>query len=158
MKKILLSVILLAAGITLRAQTLTVNGLVNKPLQLTAADLSKMPQQTITAADKDGKTHQYSGVPLFEILKAAGVPSGKELHGNNLAKYLLAQASDGYKVVFALPEIDTTFNNRVFLLTTLMDGKPLPAGQGPYRLVVKDEKRPARWIRELTTLTIGEIK
>jgi DMSO/TMAO reductase YedYZ molybdopterin-dependent catalytic subunit len=159
MKKLFSGCAVLFACITAaHAQTITVNGLVAKPLQLTAADINKMPQQTITATDKDGKAHQYSGVPLYVVLKAAGAPAGKEIHGSNLARYLLAKASDGYAVVFALPELDTSFNTRPVLLATKMDGKPLPEGVGPFRIVVKDEKRPARWIRQLTTLTIGEIK
>jgi hypothetical protein len=40
------------------------------------------------------------------------------------------------------------------VLAFLKDGKPLDAKEGPYRIVVPDEKRLARWVRQVTTLKI----
>jgi hypothetical protein len=67
---------------------------------------------------------------------------------------LLVEAADGYRVLFALPEIDPAFTDKRVVLAFLKDGKPLDAKEGPYRIVVPDEKRMARWVRQVTTLKI----
>jgi hypothetical protein len=55
----------------------------------------------------------------------------------------LVEAADGYRVVIALPEIDPAFTNKQILLAFLRDGKPLDQKEGPYRIVIPDEKRMA---------------
>jgi DMSO/TMAO reductase YedYZ molybdopterin-dependent catalytic subunit len=57
-------------------------------------------------------------------------------------------------VVFALPELDPEFATQTILLAYQVDGKPLPAGEGPFRVVVPQEKKPARWIREVTAIKV----
>jgi len=131
-----------------------VEGEVTKPLTLYVSDLSKMNRVDIIRKDRDEKDHTFSGVSLHEILKLAGVTVGKELHGENLSKYLLARAGDGYEVLFSLAELDPEFTNRVVILADQMDGKPLAAGKGPFRIVVPEEKKPARCIFEVTNLIV----
>jgi hypothetical protein len=38
------------------------------------------------------------------------------------------------------------------------DGKPLSDKEGPFRIVAPDEKRPARWVRQVTALKIREAQ
>lgn len=135
-----------------------VEGEVTKPLTLYPADLAKMNRVEAVLKDRDGKTATYSGVSVYEILKSAGVTLGKELHGENLSKYLLVRAGDGYEVLFSLAELDPDFSNKFVILADQVDGKPLPAGKGPFRFVVPDEKRPARSIFEVTNLIIRFAK
>lgn len=151
---ILLTCGLVKAQTTTNTHIITVEGEVLKPLSLSSIDIAAMKHMDIQTKDKDGVTHVYSGVPLSEILTMAGVSLGKELRGKNLAKLLLVKASDGYEVVFALPEIDPEFSDKVILLADKMDGKSLAAGIGPFRIVVPEEKRQARWIREVTILKV----
>jgi DMSO/TMAO reductase YedYZ molybdopterin-dependent catalytic subunit len=80
------------------------------------------------------------------------------LKGKRLASYLLVEAADGYRVVMALPEIDPAFTDRETVLAFLKNGKPLDEHQGPYRLVIPDEKRMARWVRQVTALRIVDIQ
>lgn len=128
---------------------LTVGGDVKAPLTLSVQDLAAMPRATVQLKGEKS-TVEYTGVPVHEILKRAGVPSGKELHGPALASYLLVEAKDGYQVVFALPEVDPAFTDKVVLLADTADGKPLGEGQGPFRLVVPGDKRGARGARMVT--------
>jgi hypothetical protein len=53
------------------------------------------------------------------------------------------EAADGYRVVIALPELDPAFTDKQILLAFLKDGKPLNDKEGPYRIVIPDEKRMA---------------
>lgn len=140
------------------AQTLTISGEVTKPLTLQPADLKGMPHTDVTAKDRDGKEHTYSGVPLVDLLKQAGATVGSELRGENLSKFLVVKAIDGYEVLFALPEVDPEFATRTIILADSVDGAPLPQGVGPYRVVVPGEKKPARWIREVKALEVRFAK
>jgi len=135
-------------------QTITIEGEVQRPLKLTVADLARYPASEIKAKDRDGKQHTFKGTLLSVVLDSAGVTLGKELRGENLAKYVLITARDNYQVIYALPEIDPEFTTNTVLLTTHVDGKPLPKGEGPFRIVNPADKKPARWIREIRTIKI----
>jgi hypothetical protein len=75
-----------------------------------------------------------------------------------MALCLLVQAADEYRVVFALPELDPAFTDKQIVLAFLKDGKALDGREGPYRLVIPDEKRMARWARQVTTLKIVDVQ
>ena len=68
------------------------------------------------------------------------------------------EAADGYRVVIALPEIDPAFTNTQILFACLRDGKPLDEKQGPHRIVIPDEKRMTRSVRQVTTLKIVDVR
>jgi len=48
----------------------------------------------------------------------------------------------------------TAFTDRRILLVDRRDGKDLSSAEGPFRIVVPGEKRHARWIRNVTALSI----
>ena len=139
-----------------KAQTASVKigGDVTSPMTINDDDLHKYAQTTVIRKDHDGKDHTYTGVILSEILKKAGATLGPDLKGKNLAKYVLITASDNYQVVFALAELDKAFTDRTIILADQVDGKPLPSGEGPFRIIVHDEKKPARCIREVTDIKV----
>jgi DMSO/TMAO reductase YedYZ molybdopterin-dependent catalytic subunit len=141
-----------------KGPSVKVTGELTTPLDLAYADLQQFKQTEITRKDKDNKDHIYSGVLLSAILSKAGVTMGKELRGKNLAKYILISASDGYQVVFALAELDDEFTDRKIILADQMDGRPLPAADGPFRVIVQDEKRPARCIKLVTGIKVEVAK
>jgi arsenic resistance protein ArsH len=135
-----------------------VTGEVTTPLTLTAADLAAMPQTEDSAKDKQGVMHRYSGVAIADILNKAGVTTGSQLRGKNMAKYLLVSCADGYQVVFSLAELDQSITDRVVILADKEEGKPLAAGVGPFKLIVPGEKKPARNCFQVTTLMVGVAK
>jgi DMSO/TMAO reductase YedYZ molybdopterin-dependent catalytic subunit len=141
-----------------QAPTVKVLGEVLNPLTLSATDLAAMPRTTVSAKDKQGVSHSFSGVAVSEIFNKAGVTTGKQLRGENLAKYLLVTCADGYQVVFSLAELDSAFTDRVVILADQEEGKPLPASTGPFRLIVPGEKKPARNCFQVTTLVIRFAK
>jgi DMSO/TMAO reductase YedYZ molybdopterin-dependent catalytic subunit len=134
--------------------SLAIGGEVAHPLRLSAEDLGRLPRLTVHAKDHDGKDVEYSGVSLTEVLKLAAIPTGEDIKGPWLAKYLLVSAADGYRAVFALPELSPSFTNALVLLADQRDGKPLSAAEGPLRLVLPGEKRQARWVRQVLSLTL----
>jgi len=99
----------------------------------------------------------FEGVSLADVLKLGGVETGK-MKGPQMTQALLLEAADGYKVVFALAEIDPDFATREILLAVKRDGKPLDEKQGPFRIVAPGDKRPARWIRQVTSIKVITVK
>ena len=136
------------------SQSISIEGEVQKPLKLTLTDLEHYPSTEVKTKDREGKEHIYKGTLLSVVLDSSGVTLGQNLRGENLVKYVLVTAADNYQVLYALAEIDPEFSSNTVLLTTHVDGKLLPKGDGPFRLVNPSDKRPARWIREITSIKI----
>jgi len=156
------SVFLTAPGVaqttaSVEPASLIIAGAVERPLELKMSDLEKMPHTRVEVKDHDGNPATYEGVSLVDLLKAAGAPVGEKLRGAGMASYVLAQAKDGYRVVFALPELDPEFTDAKALVASALNGKPLPEGQGPLRIVAPQDKRPARWIRMLQRIEVVKI-
>jgi hypothetical protein len=148
---------LLALVATLPAQTLQVVRADGTSATLTAAQIAALPHVTVNVRDHDTPA-QFDGVPLSAVLKLAGIGTGGQMRGPQLTQALLVEAADGYKVVFALAEIDPDFATREILLADKRDGKPLDDKQGPFRIVAPGDKRPARWIRQVTAFKIVSVK
>ncbi len=137
------------------AAELKVSGAVSTPLTLTVADLKAMPRKTLTVVNPhDKKTEKYNGVALEEILRRAGAPQGEALRGPAMVMYVLAEAADGYRVVFSLAELDSGIAGSEVIVADTMDGAPLGDKLGSFRLVAPHEKRPARWVRMLRSITV----
>jgi DMSO/TMAO reductase YedYZ molybdopterin-dependent catalytic subunit len=137
---------------------LAVTGDVPTPLTLSAADLAAMPREHFELAEQDGEKITYEGVPLQEILKKAGISFGHDLRGKALAGYVLAEASDGYEVVFSLGELDPGLGGEKVIVADKRDGKPLFPYQGPVRLVVTGDKEGARSVRMLQKLEVVKLR
>jgi DMSO/TMAO reductase YedYZ molybdopterin-dependent catalytic subunit len=152
--------LLLGSGV-LAAQDATpkvqVTGAVKQSLTLTAEDLAKMPRGTVKTTSS-GMATIYEGVWVHEVLKRAGAPQGAALRGKALAGYVLAEAQDGYQVVFSLGELDPAFIDNEILLADTANGKALFGSQGRFRLVVPKEKPGARSVRMLTKLEVVHLR
>ena len=134
-----------------------VTGAVKQPLTLTAESLAKMPRATVKTTSRGIET-AYEGVWLTDILRQAGVPQGEQLRGRALAGYVLAQARDGYQVVFSLAELDPSFVDGGVLLADTANGKPLFGEQGRFRLIAPHDKPGARSLRLLTRLEVVSLR
>ena len=139
-------------------QCVKVSGQGIQPRQYCAKELDAFPRINAVLKDHDGKETSYSGYPLQTLLARAGVASGKQLHGSNMAQYLLVKCTDGYQVLFSLAELDSSFTNRVPVLADRINGKPLPADRGPFRLIVPGEKRPARSCYQVAELVVKDAR
>jgi len=137
---------------------LTITGDVEHPLSLSLDDLSKMPRTTLKVTNPhENKDETFEGVALSELLKQAGVPQGAKLKGAAMPTYVIAEAADGYRVIFSLAELDADFQDSGVIVADRMDGKPLDDNAGPLRLVAPHDKRPARWIRMLQSIKVVTV-
>jgi len=162
MKRLCLFFVLLFALVfssaSLQAQQLTVQADSGKQVVLSRADLEALPHIKVTASEHSSGPVVFEGVSLKSVLEKAGVTFGEAMKGPRLANCLLVEAADGYRVVLALPELDPAFTDKQTALVFLRDGKPLGEKEGPYRIVIPDDKRMARWVRQVTALKIVEVK
>ena len=125
---------------------------------LSRADLEALPHVKVTASEHGSASVSFEGVTLNSVLEKAGVTFGESMKGKRLTNCLLVEAADGYRAVIALPELDPAFTDKQTVLAFLRDGKPLGDKEGPYRIVIPDEKRMARWVRQVTTLKIVDVQ
>jgi DMSO/TMAO reductase YedYZ molybdopterin-dependent catalytic subunit len=154
---LLIGLLLAALAVAQEASSsLRVTGAVQHELTLTADELAKMPCATAKFTSH-GQESVYQGVWLHEVLQRAGVPQGKELRGKALAGYVLAEAQDGYRVVFSLAELDPSFIDNEILLADTANGKPLSGVEGRFRIIVPKDKPGARSVRMLTKLEVVQV-
>jgi hypothetical protein len=157
----LILIVLLALPSIARAQTaapgaavLHVTGTNAQSIELSARDLDAMARDTVNVVDEKGTHVAYEGVPVIEILRRVAAPTGHDIRGKAMTLYLLVSASDGYHAVFALAELDPDFGDRHILLVDRRDGEALSPKEGPFRIIAPDDKRHARWVRNVTSLSI----
>lgn len=124
-------------------------------IKISLQDLSRMPRLTLDVREPHkGEMQHYEGVRLSDLLAKAGVPLGEKLRGRGLTTYVVARASDGYAVVYSIAELDPAMTDNQVIVADTMNGKLLEPKEGPLKIVVPGDKRPARWIRMLTDLRI----
>lgn len=161
MRRLSLSSILVAAlfnAIALQCQQLTVQTEAGKQVVLSRVDLESLPHLKAAASEPSSAPVVFEGVTLKSALEKAGVGFGESMKGKRLSSCLLVEAADGYRAVIALPELDPAFTNKQTLLAFLRDGKELSEQEGPYRIVIPDEKRMARWVKQVTKLKIVDVQ
>ncbi len=124
------------------------------PVALSLADFRALPHVTVKVNNGHSNTMEtYSGVPLDTLLEKVNAPLGKELRGKAMTSYVIASGSDGYSVVLSLAEVDPNFRDAQVLVADTREGQPL-GSSGPFQLVVPGDKRPARWVRNLISITL----
>jgi DMSO/TMAO reductase YedYZ molybdopterin-dependent catalytic subunit len=166
----LLVAILFCTGVSTQAQEVKppkpsrgpadfkISGAVTTPLDLTVADLKSMPRKTLRVENPHSKkTEVYEGVLVEDLLQKAGVPQGEQLRGQALATYVLVEAADNYRVLFSLAEFNSSFQDSEIIVADTLDGGPIPGALGPLRVVSPHEKRPARWVEMVKSLTVVKV-
>jgi hypothetical protein len=130
---------------------LTLDG---KATTLSISELSAMPQTTITVHNEHTKTDEtYSGVLLGALLAKYGLPVDKTTHQKMLRSYLLAEGTDKYWVLYSVTEIEGSEHNGAVIVATSMGSKPL-GEDGQFKLVDSEDKKPQRWVRNLSAITV----
>ncbi len=153
------SVFLLACSSLFAADTNHLVVRVNdaSPVDMSAADLQALPRHK-AALTNHGTTANYEGVLVADVLRKAGVDFGKGLHGKQLSTYVSAIGSDGYEVVYALADFDTTVNDSEIMVADKQDGNALSEKDGPLRIVAPHDKKPARSVRMLKEIDVVQLR
>jgi hypothetical protein len=141
------------------AGVLTIDAGPNEHVVLTPAQLKAYPHQSVTIVNyRTKKSETYSGVPLMDLLAPLGVPHGARMMGPKVAKYVVATGADGYKSVLSLGEVDPAFHSGVVLVADSLDGQPLDAKTGPFRLVVSEDRNQTRGVWGLVEIDVRQVE
>jgi DMSO/TMAO reductase YedYZ molybdopterin-dependent catalytic subunit len=137
--------------------TLRIDGMVDRELELTFAELLRMPltendMTLVCVSNSVGGTYagnaRWLGVPLAGLLRRAGVKAG--------ADQVLSSATDGMTI--STP-VATIMDGREALLAVGMNGQPLPIAHGfPARMLVPGlygYVSATKWVTRLTLTTFA---
>jgi hypothetical protein len=100
---------------------------------------------------------QYAGVPLADLLAKVGVPAGEDVRGKLFLVGIVALGADGYGVLYSLAEVDPAIHTGEVIVADTLDGQKL-SKDGAYKMVSSEERRPARWVRNLTSISVVKVE
>jgi DMSO/TMAO reductase YedYZ molybdopterin-dependent catalytic subunit len=142
----------------------TLDGLVERPGRLDAAGMARFERHEVDTetTGAHGSTAvvraRYGGVRLFDLIEDAGPKLDLSLREDFLSKLVVARGREGYTAVIAGGEIDPRFMAGEVLVASARDGQPLPADEGPYRLVVPYDLAPGRFVARLASLELVDAR
>lgn len=123
---------------------------------LSAAALRLLPRQRAQATEH-GRQVTFEGVELRAVLRIGGITPTDSLRGALLRRVVTVVGADGYRVVFALSELDPSIGARRAIVADRQDGVALAAPAGPHRLIVEQDARPTRWVRGVVRLEVSDL-
>src|SRR5277367_6656799 len=136
---------------------LTIRTWDGKTLTLAPSDLAALPHKSVAVFNAHTKANEtYSGVPLAELLSKVGVPLGESVRGKLFMIGIVAQGTDSYGVLYSLAEVDPAIHTGDVIVADTLDGQKLTK-DGAFKMVSSEEKRPARWVRNLTSISVVKV-
>jgi hypothetical protein len=137
---------------------LILRGLDGKTVSLTPEDVAALPHKTVSVFNSHTKANEsYSGVALADLLAKIGVPHGEEVKGKLFMTAVIAEGTDKYSVLYALAEVDPSIHTGDVIVADSVDGQKL-GKEGAFKMVSTEERRPARWVRNLIEISVIEVK
>jgi hypothetical protein len=137
---------------------LTVRGLDGKTLTLSPDELVALPHKTVAVFNAHTKANEkYSGVALADLLAKVDVPLGEKVKGRLFMTAVIAEGTDNYRVLYSLAEVDPAIHTGDVIVADSVDGQKL-GKDGAFKMVSTEERRPARWVRNLTHISVVEVK
>lgn len=148
------------------SRSLEVSGMVRKPMTLTVDALRALPATEFGEtpifcgrAEPKHVVEGFRGVLLRDLLVAAEVIDDDVRHSSNYM-YVVADATDDYKVVFSLHEIRNTAVGDGILVFYEKNGVPLNTGEGLIALISLADanrcNRHVRWLNRIEVRRLGE--
>lgn len=127
----------------------TVSGDVLRPGTFDLAALQALPVQTAVVG-----SDTYTGVSFWDLLNTtAGLATDPAVHNDALGMYVVATASDGFKAVFSLGELNPSFGNQPNLIAYEINGDLLTFN-GFARIVAPNDSGRSRFVSNLTSLEV----
>jgi Oxidoreductase molybdopterin binding domain len=137
---------------------LTIKTYEGKTLTLSPEELAALPHKSVSVFNAHSKANEtYSGVPLADLLSKVGVPLGENVRGKLFLTGVVASGADGYGVLYSLAEIDPSIHTGDVIVADTVDGKKLDK-DGAFRMVSSEERRPARWVRNLASISVVKVE
>jgi len=150
-KPLLLAAVLAALALPAAAQDLSVSRADGTSVTLSAAALADLPRAQVSVEGKAGPD-LYEGPVLSHVMRAAGLPVGMRAHGAPMRGYLVVRGADGYAAVLSAVEADKDLHGDGAILADTMNGGPLPEREGPRRVIVGDDLKSWRSVRQVVAI------
>lgn len=146
------------SGPSVPSTQLKIQGLNEKSITLTPEEFAALPHKAVSVFNAHSKINEtYSGVQLADLLAKVGVPLGEQVKGKLFLTGVVAEGTDKYDVLYALAEIDPSIHAGDVIVADSVDNHKLEK-DGAFKIVSTEERRPARWVRNLTLITVIEVK
>jgi hypothetical protein len=125
-------------------------------LAIDPGQLADLPTRPVELWRKDQAAQTCSGPTVYAFLQSAGVvpAEGKP----DFLSAVVIEARDGFSVLFSMGELDPVLRESVPVLATHCTGVPLDPDQGPVLLVVPDDRRRSRRIRQVTSVRLVSLR
>jgi hypothetical protein len=137
---------------------LTIKTYEGKTLTLSPEELAALPHKSVSVFNAHSKANEtYSGVPVADLLSKAGVPLGESVRGKLFLTGVVASGADGYGVLYSLAEVDPSIHTGDVIVADTLDGKKLDK-DGAFKMVSTEERRPARWVRNLASISVVKVE
>ena len=137
---------------------LTLKTYEGKTLTLSPDDLAALPHKSVAVFNAHSKSNEtYSGVPLADLLSKAGVPLGESVRGKLFMIGVVATGTDNYSVLYSLAEVDPAIHTGDVIVADTLNGQKLDK-DGAFKMVSSEERRPARWVRNLTSVSVVKVE
>ena len=121
------------------------SGTVSRPGTYSAADLIA----DFTSVTKTVSGDTYTGVPLFSFINSGD--------SNVTGQIVVAQATDGYEVVYSLAELDPSLNGNAGDLLPYADtGTDFP-GDGVARTILPGDNKHGRWVSNVDAIIVSDV-
>ncbi len=134
------------------ALTVTVEG---RSRTLTVKELEAMPQRTVTVQNGHTNAQEtYTGVAVSDLLALAG--DAQAVRARVLRSYLRATGTDFYFVLYSGAELMGAMHTGDVIVALRRNGQGL-GDAGALMLVSSEDKMPARWVRNLTSVTLTGV-
>ncbi len=155
MRRVFILSVLLLLPLALMAQgpALVVSGQVMGRGTWDTVALARLGTDTVTRG-MHGTTATFRGVALWKVLDAAGLTTDTTIKNQSLRKAVVVVARDGYRVVFSAGELHPDFGATDAVLAWSRDGQPLAADRGPFQLVLRNDRRPARSLYQVERIEV----
>ncbi len=147
--------IALTIGGAAQAQSVVVKGPHARVETVSGADIRAMHRASVTVPYGDKAT--FTGAVIGDLLAEVGAPSDVRLHGPPVNQIVIVTGQDGFTTVLSLAETEKSFRTEPIILADQRNGKPLDAKQGPYRLVIGGELKPARSVYAVIEIELRPV-
>lgn len=139
-----------------RSTSLAVTGLAGTTRTLTPDEFKALPHVTVQVHNAhNNKDESYSGVPVRELLALVPPPAGSKNVSANM-QVVIAGATDSFHVAITLCDTNPDCRSGQAIVADTQDGAPM-AADGAFKLILTEDKKPARWARNLQSLTVKTV-
>lgn len=136
--------------------TFSVTGAVSRPTDWTVEELRRKFAGSIRTVEFTLKEKRYAShcLSLLQIVKASSIKTDPDRKNHAVCFAVIVRARDGYSACFSLAELQPDLGGRAAWVALDQDEKPLSPMEGPVKLVVPDDKKPARWVHAITSIVV----